>query len=126
MSPILIVDDDPVIRAFVDEALRDEGYATVVAGDGETGVALARALKPSVILMDLMMPRLDGVAAIELLKRDPTTSWMRIVAMSAGTKLREQVARLAADGLLAKPFELDSLFAEVARQLCLAVRPEYA
>jgi CheY-like chemotaxis protein len=126
MSPILIVDDDPVIRAFVDEALRDEGYATVVAGDGETGVALARALKPSVILMDLMMPRLDGVAAIELLKRDPTTSWMRIVAMSAGRKLREQVARLAADGLLAKPFELDSLFAEVARQLCLAVRPEYA
>jgi CheY-like chemotaxis protein len=96
------------------------GYETAAASDGEAGVALARSGRPSVVLMDLMMPKLDGAGAIRALRADPRTAALRVIAMSAGTRLRELASQLAADSLLAKPFELDTLFDEVARQLRFA------
>lgn len=63
MSSVLIVDDDPAIRGMLVELLSDEGYDTYVAGDGHTAVEIARSHSPDVILMDLMLPIMDGASA---------------------------------------------------------------
>lgn len=114
MARILIVDDDPAIRSLLDELLRDEGYKTYLAGDGESAVEQARSVHPDLILMDLMLPILDGASAIRILKSDPRTRGIRILAMSAGANLRHHADHLPADGLLGKPFDLDTLLANVA------------
>lgn len=117
MPLVLIVDDDPGIRNMLDELLRDEGYSTALAADGQAALATARDQCPSLILMDLMMPVLDGATAVRILKSDPGTSWMRIIAMSAGVNLRHQADILPADGVMSKPFDLDALLADVQIQL---------
>lgn len=116
MAQVLIVDDDPSIREMLEELLRDEGYDTLRAGDGWSAVEIARSSQPSLILMDLMLPILDGAAAIRLLKKDPDTQEIRIIAMSAGTNLRLHADHLPADSVLGKPFDLDTLLADVAIQ----------
>ena len=116
MSRVLIVDDDPAIRALLVEALTDAGYETISACDGVAGLALAQSEHPAVVLMDLMMPRLDGPSAIRALRADPRTALLRVIAMSAGTRLRERASEFDADSLLTKPFELDTLFNEIACQ----------
>jgi CheY-like chemotaxis protein len=113
VARILIVDDDPAIRNMLDELLRDEGYDTVLAADGLSAVDLARAEHPEVILMDLMLPVLDGAAATRALKSDPRTRAIRVIAMSAGTNLRQQADVLPADGVMGKPFDLDALLADI-------------
>jgi CheY-like chemotaxis protein len=99
------------------ELLTDEGYDTLVAGDGRTAVEIARNDGPDVILMDLMLPVLDGASATRLIKSNPKTDWIRIIAMSAGANLRLQADDLPADGVVSKPFDLDALLADVFIQL---------
>ncbi|HUZ02224.1 MAG TPA: response regulator [Thermomicrobiaceae bacterium] len=113
MARVLIVDDDPSIRALLDELLRDEGHVTVLAGDGKRAVERARETHPDVILMDLMLPVLDGASAIRVLKSDPFTRDIPIIAMSAGANLRLHAEHLPADGVLGKPFDLDTVLAHV-------------
>jgi CheY-like chemotaxis protein len=117
MSQILIVEDDPMIQDLLDEILQDEGFDTVVAADGQTGVELARADHPSLILMDIMLPVMDGAAAIRQLKADPATRTIPIIAMSAGATLVRHAEALPADDVLRKPFNLDVLLASVTMQL---------
>ena len=117
MARILIVDDDLGIRELLDEILWNEGYEILLAANGAQAVELARVEQPDLILMDLMMPALNGVEAMAILKRDPRTRDIRIIAMSAGQNLRHQVHELLADSLLAKPFDLDRLLADVALHL---------
>lgn len=113
MARVLIVDDDPSIQALLDELLRDEGHATVLASDGISAIERARETRPDVILMDLMLPVLDGASAIRLLKRDPATQEIPVIAMSAGANLRLHAEHLPADGVLGKPFDLDTVLAHV-------------
>lgn len=124
MPSVLIVDDDPAIRNMLDELLRDEGYDTLLAADGRAAITVARDANPALILMDLMLPILDGAEAVRILKRDPSTSWIRIIAMSAGANLRMHADTLPADGVLSKPFDLDALLADVRIQLRQVVLPD--
>ncbi len=117
VARVLVVDDDPAIRSMLVELLTDEGYETLVAGDGRTAVEVAKNRHPDVILMDLMMPVLDGASATRLIKSNPDTEHVRIIAMSAGANLRLQVTDLPADGVVSKPFDLDALLADVSIQL---------
>ncbi|MGH9175658.1 MAG: response regulator [Vicinamibacterales bacterium] len=117
MPRILIVDDDTTIREMLDAVLSDEGYLTFQAGNGRDGVELAHEFQPHLILMDIMMPVVDGAMAIGQLRRDPETRSIRVIAMSAGSTLLRNVDRLQADGVLAKPFDLEELLANVAFQL---------
>lgn len=129
MAQILIVDDDPAIRNLLDELLTDEGYTTILAGDGESAINKARAHLPNLILMDLMLPVVDGASATRVLKSDPRTTAIRIIAMSAGANLRLHADHLPADGLLGKPFDLDTLLAQVAiftRNVAEPGKPETA
>jgi two-component system, cell cycle response regulator DivK len=111
---VLIVDDDPAILNMLDELLRDESYETLLAADGRTAVEIAREMSPDLILMDLMLPVMDGPTAIRELKRDPSTESIHIIAMSAGANLRMHADQLPADSVIGKPFDLNTLLAGVA------------
>jgi CheY-like chemotaxis protein len=124
MARILIVDDDLGIRALLAEILGTEGYEILQAANGAQAVELARAEQPDLILMDLMMPVLDGAEAMTILKRDPRTGNIRIIAMSAGRHRRHQVDDRLADSFLAKPFELDALLDDVAWHLRAGIDAE--
>jgi two-component system, OmpR family, response regulator MprA len=113
MARVLVVEDDPIIRELIVEVLSDEGHAVIEAADGATGVELAKREHPNLILMDLMLPVLDGVSAIRQLKNNPQTQSIRTIAMSAGTNLRLRANEIPADGTLAKPFDIDALLALV-------------
>ena len=117
MKRILIVEDDPVIQSLMVEFLSDEGFDIIAVADGQSGVDLALQDHPDLILMDLMLPVMDGMSATRTLKRDPRTKAIPIIAVSAGTNLRVHAEQLPADGVVGKPFDLDTLLAAVTVQL---------
>lgn len=117
MTRILIVDDDSVIRDLLVDVLETEGYEVSQAGDGQTAVETARAWMPHLILMDLMMPVLDGSSAIRILKSDEETRLIPIIVMSAVMHLHRHSAELPANGFIDKPFDIDALLDDVARQV---------
>lgn len=125
MAPrILIVDDEPAVADLIDVILREEGYVVAVARDGAQGLMLAKDWRPDLILMDVMLPAVDGGTAIRRLKADPATSQIPIIAMSAGRNLRDRTGELDdADGALAKPFDVDALLAQVAFHLARSGTP---
>jgi CheY-like chemotaxis protein len=110
---VLVVEDDLVMQDLIQMILEHDGHRVFCAGNGQEGVALAREELPDVIFMDLMLPVLDGESAISILKEDPATRDIPIVAMSAGVNLRQHAAVSKADGMLAKPFDIDTLLAQV-------------
>lgn len=115
MTRILIVDDDPVIRDLLDDVLEGEGYEVFQAANGQAAIEIARDRMPDLILMDLMMPVLDGSSATRILKSDAATRRIRIIVMSAIMNLRRYSDDIPADGLLDKPFDLDMLLNDVAK-----------
>jgi len=117
-SRILIVDDEPAVANIIEAVLREEGYTVAIARDGAQGIMLARDWSPDLILMDVMLPSVDGGTAIKLLKSEPATANTPIIAMSAGRTLREHSGELDdADGVLSKPFDVESLLVQIAFHL---------
>jgi CheY-like chemotaxis protein len=115
---ILIVDDEPAVADLIEAVLVGEGYTVAIARDGAQGLLFAKEWSPDLILMDVMLPGVDGGTAIRRLKSDPATSDIPIVAMSAGRNIRQQSDELTdADAALAKPFDIDALLAQVAFHL---------
>jgi len=111
---ILIVDDEAAVADLIEAVLVDEGYTVAIARDGIQGILLARDWKPDLVLMDVMLPGVDGTTAIRRLKADPATADLPIVAMSAGRTIRRQSNELSdADAALAKPFDIEALLAQI-------------
>ena len=120
---VLVVDDDPVIRSTVAELLVDEGYKVEQAGDGKQALQLVRQSTPDAIVLDLMMPVLDGWAFVDQCRMVPQCADVPIVVMSATHGLHETAERLHAMGVravVAKPFDVDALIAIVQRYAPLA------
>jgi two-component system response regulator MprA len=114
---VLVVDDDASLRELIGEALRGEGYRVVDASDGLGAIEQVEAEAPSLILLDWMMPRMDGETfAAELRRRRPEAS-IPIVVMTAGGEARGRAASIQAAGFIRKPFELTQLLDEVARHV---------
>jgi DNA-binding response OmpR family regulator len=113
---VLIVDDDADIVMMLVQVLQDEGYA-VRAAVGEEALALAADDQPDVILLDIMMPGMDGVEVCRRLRANPKSARAPVIAMSASHRLRERASQMDVDGLLAKPFDLDELLANIERLL---------
>jgi two-component system alkaline phosphatase synthesis response regulator PhoP len=111
---VLVVDDDPDIVEVVRAALEDEGYRILTAVNG-AAFPLARDRRPAVILLDIMMPGMDGIEVSRRLRADPTTARIPIIAMSADDRLRAVGREMAADERLPKPFKIDHLCNVVAR-----------
>ena len=122
---ILVVDDEPDVADLIEAVLKDEGYTVAIARDGAKGLMLAREWGPDLILMDVLLPGVDGATVIRRLKSEPETAAIPIVAMSAGRTIRTHTGELdVADGALAKPFDIEALLAQVAFHLARRRPPD--
>ncbi len=91
---LLVIDDDPLALELVTAVLEPRGWTVLSAGDGETGTAMARSHRPSVVLLDLLMPGMDGFAVAEALRSDTATRAIPIVVLTAKTLTRADKDRL--------------------------------
>ena len=106
MRKLLIADDEAGIRPLVRMTLESDAYEIVEAANGEEAVALARELHPELLLLDVMMPKLDGFEACRTLKEDPATSDIVIVMLTARAQQSDFDRGVAAgaDEYFTKPF----------------------
>jgi len=105
MVSVLVVDDESDIREAVSEVLADEGYVVHGAGDGAEALRKARAVHPDIVLLDLMMPGMNGWEFRAAQKGDPELSDIPVVVLSA----LGRVAGMDASRFIQKPFDLDEL-----------------
>ena len=112
MSTILLVEDEPDLRAVLAEILREEGYSVVTAGTGQAALDAMAQTPPDLVLMDVMMPGMDGRITYVAMRGRPEGAAIPIVLMSATVRS----ARLpdGIDGFLRKPFDLNQVLALVA------------
>jgi putative two-component system response regulator len=117
---VLIVEDEPdnreIIRTVVEDIM---GHEAALAADGESALTAIGERVPDLILMDLMMPVLNGFETIHALKSQPATAAIPVIAISALSRARdqEQAFQAGADDYISKPFDLDLLAAKIAQQL---------
>ena len=106
-ATVLVVDDDPVIQGLLRVNFEMEGYEVIVAGDGVEGLERARSERPDVVILDVMMPRMDGLEVARNLKGDPATAAIPIVLLSAKAQQIDVRAGGAtgADAYVTKPFD---------------------
>ncbi|MCB1747386.1 MAG: response regulator [Gammaproteobacteria bacterium] len=116
---ILIVEDNPMNLKLARDVLEAKGYRVVAAENGEDGVALAGTEQPDLVLMDIQLPGIDGVEALQRLRNDPATANIPIVAFTASVMAgdRSRVTAAGFDAFLSKPIDLKPFLATVTRLL---------
>ena len=116
---VLIVDDSATIVALLRKFLQQSGYATLEAGDAEQGIELARAERPDLVFLDIVLPGMNGFSALRALRRDPLTRAIPIIMISGNEQATEQfyVQRIGADAFMKKPFSRAEVFAHIERLL---------
>ena len=113
-APVLIVEDDPDIRDLLSSVLLLEGYEVVTASDGAQGLDQLRGARPSLVLLDLMMPAMDGWEFRRQQLLDPSLARVPTVILSGDGRLEAKAASLGTS-FLRKPVDLDTLLDVVAR-----------
>ena len=116
---VLIVDDSATIVALLRKFLQQNGYATLEAGDAETGVELARTERPDLVFLDIVLPNMNGFQALRILRRDPVTKDIPIIMISGNEQATEQfyAQRIGADDFMKKPFSRSEVFVRIERLL---------
>ena len=116
---ILIVEDDPKSLKLTRDLLQVSGYTTIEATDGEQGVELAKARKPDLILMDIMMPKMDGYTACREIKMDKATKAIPVVMLtSLDYELNKALGKdVGAAEYITKPFDRQELLDVINRFL---------
>jgi CheY-like chemotaxis protein len=116
---VLLVEDDEQSRSALQLILEDAGFEVRVAADGGEGITLVPAFQPDVIVLDLVLPGLNGFDAAKLLKGDSATSTIPLVAVTASWLGSEsgRLRQIGFDGALRKPFTGDALVNEVRKVL---------
>lgn len=119
MAKILVVEDNPANLRLAEFVLGKAGYEVLKATDAPSGIELARRERPALVLMDIQLPGMDGLAATRALKSDPALPGIRVLALTAFAMKGDEEKMLAAgcDGYLAKPFAYQDLLDAVACQL---------
>jgi len=118
---VLVVDDEKGVRRLVCQILRHD-YTILEAQDGEEAVNMAHSQEPDLIIMDMMMPKMDGLTACRAIKQDQATKGIVVVMLTAidydlNRKLAENIA--GTDGYITKPFNSQELLSTVGRLLSL-------
>jgi len=118
---ILLVDDTPTNLAVLSESIQHQGWVTLFATDGETAIEQAAYAKPELILLDVMMPGIDGFETCKRLKANPETAAIPIIFMTALSESTDKVKglRLGAVDYITKPFQQEEVVARVGMQLRL-------
>lgn len=116
---VVVIDDDPDLRKLVKLTLEfTAGWEVATAADGGEGVEAVRSLKPDAVVVDVMMPGMDGYDVCRVLKQDPTTADIPLVFLTARKELDDdKVKASGAAGVIFKPFDPDQVAAQV-RELC--------
>jgi CheY-like chemotaxis protein len=116
---VLLVEDNEDNLRIYSTILTYSGYNVVEATDGEAGLAAARDQQPDLILMDVSIPKIDGWEVTRLLKSDPATSTIPVIALTAHALAtdRERAQEIGFDGYISKPAEPRQVLAEVERRL---------
>jgi CheY-like chemotaxis protein len=115
MAKILVIDDEPVIGHIVRLLLESEGHLVLVADDGSRGYATACRQRPEMIILDVMMPVMDGFAVLEALQADHRTAAIPTVMLSAiqNEGVEQRCYGLGAKGYVRKPFDAEGLLEAV-------------
>ncbi|MCL4234334.1 MAG: response regulator [Deltaproteobacteria bacterium] len=118
-STILVIEDNDLNMMLTTDLLEIAGYAVLQAFDAETGIETAREKLPDLILMDLALPRIDGLTAVRLLKADPATRHIPVVALTAHAMLGDERKALDAGcaGYIAKPIDANRFPAKIEEYL---------
>lgn len=119
MACILVIEDNPANRTLAEFLLVNAGHRVLLAADAPQGLALARAAQPELVLMDVQLPGMDGLAATRELKADPATSTIKVIALTAFAMKGDEERFLAAgcDGYLSKPYPYQALLDTVRTAL---------
>jgi DNA-binding response OmpR family regulator len=114
-TTILVVEDDPTVLETMAHNLQEEGYQVLTAEDGERALELVRASKPDLVVLDIMLPRLDGLAVCRLMRKDPELAEIPIIMLSARGTQGDKMVGLdsGADDYITKPFGLGEFLARV-------------
>ena len=123
-AAILIVDDSRTIVRALQLMLEREGYLTFSAADGVQAIAMTKRQRPDVVLMDVVMPNMNGFEATRVLVNDPETAAIPVIMMSGTEQVSDRVwgIRLGAKGFLAKPINKDELLGKVRSVIAVARR----
>ncbi len=115
---LLIVDDEPQIRLLLKEFLSDS-FSIELASNGKEALTAAKNFKPDVILMDIMMPELDGVSAVQKLRIDENTRHIPVLMLTAANTSQERIRAFdfGADDFISKPFEVEELISRINAKL---------
>ncbi|EGV32807.1 response regulator receiver protein [Thiorhodococcus drewsii AZ1] len=118
---ILIVDDEPNIVISLEFLMMREGHEVRVARDGEAGLNAVRTHRPDLVVLDVMMPKLDGFAVLETVRSEPELAHTRILMLTAkgGEADRQKGLSLGADAYMTKPFSTRELVEQVKELLAL-------
>lgn len=112
-TKVLIVDDEPDILLMMRVNLEGEGFETVLAADGETALERIRQEAPDIMLLDVMMPVLDGWGVLEAMSSSPTPPVTIVISAKAAPGDLARAYRLGAAGYVTKPFSIDGLTATI-------------
>jgi DNA-binding response OmpR family regulator len=104
---VLVVEDDPVILRLLEVNFDLEGFTVLVANDGAEGVEVAKAKRPSIVISDIMMPKMSGLELVQALRADPATAAIPIILLSAKAQTGDLKLGMdaGADDYVTKPFE---------------------
>ena len=124
MSLILIVEDNDKNLKLVRDVLQVKGHATIEAKTGEDGIRLARERKPDLVLMDIQLPGINGIDALRVLRADPATAAIPVIAVTASVMQQDRtlITDAGFDGYVGKPINLKE-FLEAVRTALVGVAP---
>ena len=112
---ILVVDDEPDLVVMVSKALKHKGYEVITANDGQEGLKKAKTQKPDLIVLDLMLPRINGYKVCGLLKKDTRYAKIPVILLTAKADAEdiELGEKIGADAYITKPYERDVLLLKI-------------
>src|SRR5690349_20259803 len=109
LPKVLVVDDDADMAAICSLVLESEGYKTELARNGVEACDILATDDVDLVLLDVMMPVLDGITVCNMVKQDPKLHDLPVIMMSASEMLRDEAKKSRADAVLEKPFDIDLL-----------------
>jgi DNA-binding response OmpR family regulator len=117
IKKILIVDDEPNILMTLEYTFKKKNFLVYIARDGEEALELLKTEQPNIILLDIMMPKVDGYATLEVIKKDEKLKNCKVIFLSAKNKESDikKGLRLGADAFMTKPFSIKKLVKKVEK-----------
>ncbi len=116
---ILVIEDDPAVRTLLDKSLQAKGYRVTLATDGLDGLTVLERMRPDLILVDLMMPRLDGMTFVKAIKGHGDTQPIPIIILTAKNDARSMIdgINVGARFYVTKPFQIADLISKIEKAL---------